>query len=163
MREAPGILRDPLAAKRVRGAAWAGVLFYSAGLFLSLIHFSRYMPSGHLSVAARLLGLAFLAVVALRRRSLMAWIFWSMLAGAELGLDAPIVAVGLRVLSDIFLRLIKAIVAPLLLGTLITGIAPQGDARSLGRLGIKTLIYFEVLSAVALLIGLGAINLTGRG
>jgi proton glutamate symport protein len=163
MREAPVILRGPRVAKGVRGAAWAGALFYSAGLFLSSIHFSRYIASGHVSVAARLLGLAFLAVIALRRRSLTVWIFWSMLAGAELGLDAPIVAVGLRVLSDIFLRLIKAIVAPLLLGTLITGIAPHGDARSLGRLGLKTLIYFEVLSAVALLIGLGAINLTRPG
>lgn len=163
MDEAHSVFRDPRAAKGVRAAASAGALFYCAGLLLPLIHFAGHIPSSRFSIAARLLGLALLAVAALLRRSLTLWIFWAMLAGAELGLDAPAFAVGLRVLSDIFLRLIKAIVAPLLLGTLIGGIAAHGDARSLGRLGLKALIYFEVLSAVALLIGLGVINLTRPG
>ena len=114
-------------------------------------------------IALRLAWLLLLAWVAWRRRSLMAWIFWAMIAGAELGVDAPAFAVSLRVLSDIFLRLIKTIVAPLILGTLITGIAAHGQMRSLGRMGLKALIYFEVLTTVAMLVGLAAINITRAG
>jgi proton glutamate symport protein len=86
-----------------------------------------------------------------------------MLAGIEVGLDAPGVALSIRVFSDIFLRLIKVIVAPLIFGTLVTGIAGHGEARSLGRLGLKSLIYFEVLTTIALLIGLAAINISKAG
>ncbi|HMD19022.1 MAG TPA: cation:dicarboxylase symporter family transporter, partial [Alloacidobacterium sp.] len=91
------------------------------------------------------------------------WIIWGMLAGVELGLDIPRVALQARVFSDIFLRLIKAIVAPLILGTLITGIAGHSEMRSVGRLGLKSLIYFEVLTTIALVIGLVAINLSRAG
>jgi proton glutamate symport protein len=93
----------------------------------------------------------------------MAWIFWAMIAGAELGVDAPAFAISLRVLSDIFLRLIKTIVAPLILGTLITGIAAHGQMRTLGRMGLKALVYFEVLTTIAMLVGLAAINITRAG
>jgi proton glutamate symport protein len=93
----------------------------------------------------------------------MAWIFWAMIAGGELGADAPAHAIHLRVFSDIFLRLIKTIVAPLILGTLITGIAAHGQMRSLGRMGLRALIYFEVLTTVAMLVGLAAINITHAG
>jgi proton glutamate symport protein len=111
----------------------------------------------------RLSGLALLAWSAWRRRSLMAWIFWAMIAGGELGADAPAHAIRLRVFSDIFLRLIKTIVAPLILGTLITGIAAHGQMRSLGRMGLRALIYFEVLTTIALIVGLAAINITHAG
>jgi proton glutamate symport protein len=111
----------------------------------------------------RLAALVLLAGSAWRRHSLMAWIFWAMLAGAELGADAPSFAVSLRVFSDIFLRLIKTIVAPLILGTLITGIAAHGEMRSLGRMGLKALVYFEVLTTVAMLVGLAAINISRAG
>ena len=86
-----------------------------------------------------------------------------MFAGGELGADAPAFAVSLRVFSDIFLRLIKTIVAPLILGTLITGIAAHGQMRSLGRMGLKALVYFEVLTTIAMLVGLAAINITHAG
>jgi proton glutamate symport protein len=86
-----------------------------------------------------------------------------MVAGAELGFDAPALAVNMRVFSDIFLRLIKTIVAPLILATLITGIAGHGDLKSVGRMGIKSLIYFEVATTLALVIGLVAINLSHAG
>jgi len=86
-----------------------------------------------------------------------------MVAGAEIGFDAPAVAVNLRVFSDIFLRLIKTIVAPLILATLITGIAGHGDLKSVGRMGIKSLIYFEIATTLALVIGLIAVNLSGAG
>ena len=89
---------------------------YGAGLVASLLHAGPVAPIG-----LRLAGLILLGWMAWSRRSLTVWIFWAMLAGGELGADAPGVAVGLRVFSDIFLRLIKTIVAPLILGTLITG------------------------------------------
>jgi proton glutamate symport protein len=139
-------------------AAIAGMAFYCAGILALLMHASAYM-----SLSLRLAGLLLLAWAAWRRRSLMAWIFWAMIAGGELGVDAPAFAVSLRVFSDIFLRLIKTIVAPLILGTLITGIAAHGQMRSLGRMGLKALIYFEVLTTVAMLVGLGAINITRAG
>jgi proton glutamate symport protein len=127
------------------------------GLFASAIHVV------HIGMALRLSGLALLAWSAWRRRSLMAWIFWAMVAGGELGADAPAHAIRLRVFSDIFLRLIKTIVAPLILGTLITGIAAHGQMRSLGRMGLRALIYFEVLTTIAMMVGLAAINITHAG
>ncbi len=117
----------------------------------------------HAAEALRWAGLGVLAVWCWRRRGLTPWIFWAMVAGVELGLDAPKFAVELRVLSDVFLRLIKTIVAPLILATLITGIAGHGDLKGVGRMGVKALIYFEVATTLALVIGLVAINVTKAG
>jgi proton glutamate symport protein len=114
-------------------------------------------------VPLRVAGLVLLGWGAWRQRSLTVWIFWAMIAGGELGADAPAFAISLRVFSDIFLRLIKTIVAPLILGTLITGIAAHGQMRSLGRMGLKALVYFEVLTTIAMLVGLAAINITRAG
>ena len=138
--------------------AAAGAVLYCAGLLATLSH-----TIGHVSVPMRMAGLILLGWSAWRQRSLTVWIFWAMLAGGELGADAPAFAVGLRVFSDIFLRLIKTIVAPLILGTLITGIAAHGQMRSLGRMGLKALVYFEVLTTIAMLVGLAAINITHAG
>lgn len=104
-----------------------------------------------------------LAVFAAQRKSLTPWIFVAMVAGAEIGFDAPNFAVHLRVFSDIFLRLIKTIVAPLILATLVVGIAGHGDLKGVGRMGIKALVYFEVVTTLALAIGLIAINVTRAG
>jgi proton glutamate symport protein len=117
----------------------------------------------HVGVALRCAAILLLAVFAFGRRSLTPWIFVAMIAGAELGFDAPALAISLRVFSDIFLRLIKTIVAPLILATLVTGIAGHGDLKSVGRMGIKSLIYFEVVTTIALVIGLVAINLSHAG
>jgi proton glutamate symport protein len=135
---------------RKHWVAMGGIAVYCAGL---LAH----------GLPLRLVALVLLAGAAWRRRSLMAWIFWAMIAGAELGADAPAFAVSLRVFSDIFLRLIKTIVAPLILGTLITGIAAHGQMRSVGRMGLKALVYFEVLTTVAMFVGLAAINISRAG
>jgi len=115
------------------------------------------------SIVLRCAAILLLATFALRRRSLTPWIFVAMVAGAELGFDAPSLAISLRVFSDIFLRLIKTIVAPLILATLVTGIAGHGDLKSVGRMGIKSLVYFEVVTTLALVIGLAAINLSHAG
>jgi Na+/H+-dicarboxylate symporter len=97
------------------------------------------------------------------RRSLTAWIFVAMLVGAEVGHDFPSVATHLRVLAMIFLRLIKTIIAPLLFGTLVVGIAGHSNLRQVGRLGLRSIIYFEIVTTIALVIGLAAINLAKPG
>ncbi len=68
-----------------------------------------------------------------------------------------------RVLSRVFLKLIKLIIAPLIFSTLVVGIAGAGHLKEVGRIGVKSLIYFEVVTTVALFIGLGAVNLTRPG
>jgi proton glutamate symport protein len=98
-----------------------------------------------------------------KRRSLTAWIIAGMLIGAEIGYDWPNTARNLQVLSTIFLRLIKTIVAPLIFGTLVVGIAGHADLKQVGRMGIKALIYFEVITSLALVIGLAAINISRAG
>ena len=99
------------------------------------------------------------------RRSLTPLILAGMIGGIEVGLDAPGAAIAVHFVSDIFLRLVKTIVAPLILVTLISGIAGHGDLKSVGRMGWKSLVYFEVLTTVALVLGLIAANLShvGRG
>src|SRR5262249_14819374 len=66
-------------------------------------------------------------------------------------------------LRDIFLNLIKSIIAPLVFSTLVVGIAGGGDLKKVGRMGAKALIYFEVVTTIALFIGLGIFNLTRPG
>jgi proton glutamate symport protein len=136
-----------------------GITLYAAGAWAQPL-----WPEVRIGViAARVAALALLASAAARRRSLTGWIFVGMLAGIELGVDAPHAAIAGRFLSDIFLRLIKVIVAPLILGTLITGIAGHAEARTVGRLGLKSLLYFEVLTTIALIIGVAAIDISRAG
>ena len=98
-----------------------------------------------------------------RRRSLTAWILVSMVVGAEIGHDFPEVAVSLRVVSQIFLRLISTIVAPLIFATLVVGIAGHSNLRQVGRMGVRALIYFEVVTTLALFIGWAAISISRAG
>lgn len=116
-----------------------------------------------IGVAGRWLLIAGFSLWAWHRRSLTAWILVSMVVGAEIGNDWPALGVSLRVLSQIFIRLIKTIIAPLLFATLVVGIAGHPNLRHVGRMGVKALVYFEVVTTLALLIGLGAINLTQAG
>src|SRR5215831_6174787 len=126
-----------------------------------LVWFTSGSPT--LFLIMRWLVLLTLVVYASFRRSLTAWIFVSMLLGAEIGHDLPGVATHLRVLALIFLRLIKAIIAPLLFATLVVGIAGHSNLRQVGRLGLRSIIYFEIVTTIALVIGLGAINLSKAG
>jgi proton glutamate symport protein len=97
------------------------------------------------------------------RRSLTAWIFVSMVVGAEIGHDFPAFALNLRLLAQIFLRLIKVIVAPLIFATLVSGIAAHSDLKKVGRMGVKAIAFFELVTTIALFIGLAAINLSKAG
>jgi proton glutamate symport protein len=102
-------------------------------------------------------------LLAARRRSLTLWIVVAIVVGAEVGHDFPDIAVTLRFVGQIFLRLIRTIVAPLLFATLVVGIAGHSNLRQVGRMGVKALIYFEVVTTLALLIGWAAITISQAG
>jgi proton glutamate symport protein len=148
-------LRQPPA---IRAILVVGVSFFVLGALLPL-----FVPSHAWMVALRWTGLFAIASTGLWRQSLTRWIFFAMLLGGEIGLDRPQFAEHLRVFSEIFLRLIKVIVAPLIFGTLVTGISGHGNLRSVGRIGLKSLIYFEVVTTLALFLGVAAINLSRAG
>lgn len=86
-----------------------------------------------------------------------------MVIGVEVGLDFPEFSQNLKVVSQIFLRLIKSIIAPLLFGTLVYGIAGHSNIKQVGRMGWKSILYFEIVTTIALFIGLIAINITKAG
>jgi Na+/H+-dicarboxylate symporter len=111
----------------------------------------------------RWLAMAALLIYALLRRSLTAWILAALVLGIFLGHDWPACAPAMRIISQIFLRLIKVIIAPLLFATLVSGIAAHADLKKVGRMGIKAIVYFELVTTVALFIGLAAINLSRAG
>jgi proton glutamate symport protein len=138
----------------------AGTLAIAASLLMSwnVAPLPALVP-----LVLRWLAILLIAAYATSRRSLTGWIFVGLLAGAELGHDWPGVAIKLQLLGTIFLRLIKVIIAPLLFATLVVGIAGHADLRKVGRLALKSLAYFEVVSTLAMLIGFAAINLSGAG
>jgi len=95
--------------------------------------------------------------------SLTTKIFIGLIAGVILGRIAPEWGVAVRPLSVLFLNLIKSIIAPLIFSTLVIGIAGTGDIRQVGRIGVKALVYFEIVTTFALFIGLAAVNITKPG
>ena len=99
----------------------------------------------------------------LKRISLTAWILIALVAGITFGAVFPGPAKELGILGTIFLRLIKSIIAPLLFGTLVVGIAGTGNVKTMGRIGGKAILYFEVVTTIALFVGLGAANLVQPG
>ncbi|HCW06845.1 MAG TPA: dicarboxylate/amino acid:cation symporter [Cytophagales bacterium] len=101
--------------------------------------------------------------LAFRRKSLTTWIVVAMLLGCEIGFSFPKIALHLDVLSGIFLRLIKTIIAPLIFSTLVVGIAAHSNLKQVGRMGLKAILYFEVVTTLALFIGLAAINISKAG
>ena len=100
---------------------------------------------------------------AFRKKSLTTWILISMILGAEFGHDMPSVAIHLNLFSKIFLNMVKTIIAPLLFATLVVGIAGHSNLRQVGRMGWKSIVYFEIVSTIALFIGLLAINISKAG
>jgi proton glutamate symport protein len=147
-----------------RGEAQLFVILSLAGAALWLVGVaSSLFSQATLGAAMRATALGLLAVAGLRKPSLIFWTFLGMLAGVELGVDAPHVAVQTHFLGDLFLRLIRMVVAPLLFASITTGIAGHGLLRSIGRVAIKALIYFEIVTTLGLLIGVFAMTLSGAG
>jgi proton glutamate symport protein len=101
--------------------------------------------------------------VALPKVSLTAKIFIGLVLGIILGYLKPDWGMAVRPLSLLFLNLIKSIIAPLIFSTLVIGIAGTGDIRQVGRIGVKALLYFEIVTTFALVIGLVAVNITKPG
>jgi proton glutamate symport protein len=137
-------------------------------LFLSiLIHlFNYYEGTGipmELMLISRWLVLVIIIVYGFTKKSLTAWILIAMLFGIEFGYDMPVFAQKLEVISQIFLRMIKTIIAPLLFGTLVVGIAGHPNLKQVGRMGWKSILYFEIITTIALFIGLAAINISRAG
>ena len=100
---------------------------------------------------------------AFKKRSLTTWILVSMVIGIQIGFEFKELAHNLQVLSKVFLKLIKTIIGPILFSTLVVGIAGHSNMKQLGRMGWKSLVYFEVVTTIALIIGLVAINITEAG
>ncbi|MGP8268858.1 MAG: dicarboxylate/amino acid:cation symporter [Terracidiphilus sp.] len=138
-------------------AAAAAVLF-AAGLLTGLFHVRP-----EIAATLRWSGLGLFVPYAARRRSLLVWTFFAMLAGAELGVDAPQFAAQTHFLADIFLRLIRMIVAPLIFGGIVTGIAGHNRLGGVGRVALKSIVFFELVTTAGLFLGAIAVNLSQAG
>ncbi|WP_407431122.1 dicarboxylate/amino acid:cation symporter [Arcticibacter sp.] len=139
------------------------ITVFIAALLLFLNHYNIVAIPPVALLFSRWLAIAGLVFFGLMKRSLTSWILISMVIGAEIGNDYPELAMQLQVLSKIFLKMIKTIVAPLLFATLVYGIAGHADLKQVGRMGWKSIVYFEVVTTIALFIGLAAINITKAG
>lgn len=95
--------------------------------------------------------------------SLTTQILIGLVVGVLIGWLRPAWGNSIYFLRDIFLNLIKSIIGPLVFSTLVVGIAGGGDLRKVGRMGVKALIYFEVITTVALFLGLAVVNITKPG
>ncbi|MFF3906757.1 cation:dicarboxylate symporter family transporter [Streptomyces sp. NPDC001848] len=102
-------------------------------------------------------------VARILRTSLFAQVACALVLGIVVGKLWPYSATVFQPLGDGFVRLIKAVISPLVFCVVVVGIAKAGDLKAFGRIGLKALIWFEVASTAALLIGLGAANLVGPG
>jgi proton glutamate symport protein len=95
--------------------------------------------------------------------SLTTQIFLGLLLGIAVGYLWPRFGVAVKPLADIFLRMIKMIIAPLLFSTLVVGIAGTGDLKTMGRIGLKAILYFEIATTIALFLGLALVNVFQPG
>jgi len=144
------------------------LLFFFVFLTLAVIvhvidHYSGRDFPDWLLMGLRWMPIVCYCLYALSKRQLTTWIFVSMLMGVEFGHDVPTVAKELNLVSQIFIHLVKTIIAPLIFATLVTGIAGHANLKQVGRMGWKSLVYFEIVSTIALFIGLAAINISGAG
>jgi proton glutamate symport protein len=138
------------------------VISFSA-LLTFLDHYNLLNVPELVLMFSRWLAIAGLFLYGFKKKSLTTWILISMVVGAEIGHDFPEVGIKLQVLSKVFLKMIKTIIAPLLFATLVFGIAGHSDLKQVGRMGWKSILYFEVVTTIALFIGLAAINISKAG
>jgi proton glutamate symport protein len=122
----------------------------------------KNVPTG-LFESLRFVLIILLFIISFVRKKMSLWIFSAMVLGIEVGMDFPSFALEMERLAKIFLRLIKTLVAPLIFATLVVGIAGHSNLKQVGRMGLKSIIYFEIVTTLALFIGLMAINITQAG
>jgi len=155
---------------------------------IALVGFLLYLPNQLPAVnpliftAIRWLIILVLLFLTFKRKKLSVWIFFAMITGVEVGtdftsigsieyyisgkyyfIDFHDIALQFERMGKIFLRLIKTLVAPLIFATLVVGIAGHSNLKQVGRMGLKSIIYFELVTTVALFIGLAAINISKAG
>ena len=133
--------------------ALIGALLFTLATALHLAHFYFDISiSEQMLTGVRWLTWIAFIVFAIQKRSLTTWIVVSMFLGCELGYSFPEISLKLNVLSGIFLRLIKTIIAPLIFATLVVGIAAHSNLKQVGRMGLKAILYFEVVTTIALVV-----------
>lgn len=145
------------------------ILLATGGVFtiasiLSFLHLQEFVDVNMALIKSAWWAFTALAVFyAILKKSLTTWILVAMVIGIQLGFEFKEFALSLQVLSKVFLKLIKTIIGPILFGTLVVGIASHSNMKQLGRMGWKSLLYFEVVTTLALVVGLVAINVSGAG
>lgn len=96
-------------------------------------------------------------------RNLYIQVLLAIVAGILIGYTYPSISVQLKPLGDAFIRLIKMMIAPIIFCTIVTGIANMQDTKKVGRVGLKAILYFEIVTTIALIIGLLVINILQPG
>lgn len=167
---APGLMLAGFVAGHTIFKNKASILYYTivfvvvAGLFFIENHFLK--TASGVSFSAKIgkyLLLGILLSFSAKSKKLSLWIFSAMIIGVEVGMDFPALSMEMKRFGDIFLRLIKTLVAPLLFSTLVVGIAGHSNLRQVGRIGLKSILYFEIVTTFALFLGLAAINISQAG
>lgn len=140
------------------------ILLFTICIIISFLYFYNIVPIGEIALKIAWWTFTLSATIfAVFKRSLTTWILVSMVIGIQVGFEFPEVGLQLQVLSKVFLKLIKTIIGPILFSTLVVGIAGHSNLKQLGRMGWKSLLYFEIVTTIALAVGLLAINLTQAG
>jgi len=149
---------------QLKHAAFSAIISISIVALLTFLNSSHWLPVPAIVLQSlRWITILCIALYGMKKQSLTTWILIAMVVGAEIGHDFPEAAKNLQVLSKIFLKMIKTIVAPLIFATLVYGIAGHADLKQVGRMGWKSILYFEIVTTVALFIGLAAINISQAG
>lgn len=136
----------------------AATFLYAGGMLIGFLQ--NHVEVG---IALRWTGLVLCLHYTVRHRSLLLWTLIAMVVGAELGKDAPHFAAHTRILGEIFLRLIRMIVAPLIFGGIVTGIAGHGELKGVGRVALKSIAFFEVVTTTGAVLGALAIDISRAG
>lgn len=147
-----------------RRAGQLALLLFTVAVILLVLDWNNIADIPRMILSASMWAFVIsLCIYALFKKTLTAWIFASMVLGVLVGYEYPVFSQTLVFLRQIFLNLVKVIVAPLLFSTLVVGIAGHSNLKQVGRLGWKSLLYFEIVTTIALVIGLVAINLSQAG
>ncbi len=147
-------------------------LFKKTGLFVQIymligfLFFLEYkLPNinSMVFIVLRYIAISILFFLSYKGKKMSLWIFAAMIFGVEFGMDFPTISLEMARFGKIFLNLIKSLVAPLIFATLVVGIAGHSNIKQVGRMGLKSILYFEIVTTIALFVGLLAINTTQAG